>query len=69
MLQYFPTKLCNFTKCRMLFQAMIKYLPSSNFLKIPSKSSIMRLKHSILRSKIKFDFANLNYDDCFIEIR
>ena len=37
-LQYFATKLYNFTKYNsMLFEAMIKYLPSSNYFKIPPK--------------------------------
>ena len=39
-LKHFTTKLCNFTKSRMLFQDVVIFLPVSNFFKISSKRSI-----------------------------
>ena len=37
-LEHFTTKLCNFSKFRILFQDVVIFLPVSNFLKISSKS-------------------------------
>ena len=36
-LEHFTTKLCNFTKFRMLFQDVVTFLPVSIFFKISSK--------------------------------
>ena len=70
-LQHLTTKLCNFTKFRMLFPDVAIFLPVSNFFKIPSKRlKVQRfqrpLKKTILRPpgkvsarhEIKFHISN-----------
>ena len=59
-LQHFTTKLCNFTKFRMLFQDVVIFLPVSNFFKV-AKSPFPQADK--VTSHLKSGFLSQVYTD------